>query len=394
MRNFKIKNILRAVFLILSFTGCSGSSGIFPEIVTSVSESELVIPNPISIVVDQVNEHIVVANSNVDIFYNTGSLAVLDMDATDTNAPVLSAVDVISTPNFAGQINFAAGPSTLTIPFRESFPSDDSLDQVAQYNLSASGQLTELATSSVSANPFGIDFSGTNYFVVSDNLLTIFDTGLTQTATIDLTTAETAGIDDSDAHFVESVAYDAAGNRLFVSNIGGRLFIIDLATNTLAQVLTGPTSTRSLIINNNTLYALDTIEEAVWIFDLTQLTAPSSTPSTIDDSTFVTTLVGVGNNPNGMALDATNNRLYVTNTDDSTISVIDTLTFRETARVSVAAEDISANFSRDANHPYALALGTFNGTVFLFVTGFEANSVAVINTSTLNVVEVFPNNTL
>lgn len=374
---------------------CATSSGIFPEVVTSLSENTLVLPNPISIAVDAANSQIVVANSNVDIFYETGSLSSFQVNATNTTAPELSSLHIIETPNFAGQIHFDATTNNLYIPYRESSPDDDSKDQIEQYTLSAAGELSLVENSAVRANPFGIAGSTNEIYVVSDNFLSVFGrVSLSLQYTIDLTAAETATIDDTNADFVESVAVDVTSNRLFVSNTGGRLFIIDLATSSLSQVLVGPSSTRSLIVSNNTLYALDPVEEAVWIFDLTLLPPPTSAPSPVDDSTFLITTISVGNNPNGMALDPTNNRLYVSNTDDNTISVIDTLTLEELTRISVDQDNISSNFSRDLDQPFGLALGTFNGTTFLFITGFNSNSVGMINTRTLNVVEVFPNNSL
>lgn len=381
------------VLACFALASCATSTGIFPEIVTSLNESQLVLPNPISIAVDAANSQIVVANSNVNIFYEKGSLASFLVNATNTAAPELSALHVIETPNFAGQIHLDAATNNLYIPYREGHPDDDSQDQIEQYSLSATGQLAGVTSATVHANPYGITGNAANVFVVSDDTLSIFDTALSLQSRIDLSSAEDS-LDDANAEFIESAAIDATGNRLFVSNPGGRLFIIDLATNSLAQVLVGPTSTRSLLIDTNTLYVLDPVEEAVWIFDLALLSAPSTTPTTVDDSLFLITTVSVGNNPNGMAFDAANNRLYVANTDDNTISVIDTLSYAELARVSVAQADISTAFARDLDQPFGLALGTFNATTYLFVSGFNSNAIGMINTGTLRVVEVYPNSSL
>jgi YVTN family beta-propeller protein len=94
-----------------------------------------------------------------------------------------------------------------------------------------------------------------------------------------------------------------------------------------------------------------------------------------------------------MALDSTGNRLYVGNSLDNTVSVIDTLTYSELTRISVDEDDLTG-FSRDGDFPFALTLGTFNGTQYLFVAAFSANSIVMINTDTLRVVEVYPGNTL
>ena len=377
----------------MGFLACASSTDIFPSVVTSTGETLAEFPNPISIAVDETNSQIVVANSNVDVFFDQGSLAVLTVDATDTAAPSLTATQVISTPNFSGELYLDTPTTNLYVPFREASSPGASVDQISQYALAA-GSLTLTTNTTVSADPFGITGNTTQIFVASDDVLTIFDTSLGSPTTVDLTVAETAGIEDADSTSVEDVAYDTTGNRLFVSNPLGKMFVIDLNTNALSQVIDGPESTRNLLIVNDILYALDAVTKSVWIFDTTQLAAASSTPSSAEDATFLITTVSVGKNPNGMALDSTNNRLYVGNTDDDTISVIDTVTFQEFARVSVHQDDISSSFLRDGEEPFALAVGTFNSVPYVFVAGFVGNSVVVINTQTLKVVEVFPNNTL
>lgn len=382
------------LLLALFFLGaCASQTDIFPAVTTSVDETLAEFPNPISIAVDQVNSQIVVSNSNVDFFSDGGSLAVLTVDATNTTAPSLTANQVINTPNFSGELYLDAATNNLYVPFRETSPSDTSVDQIQQYVLSA-GSVSLTTTTTVSANPFGITGNASQVFVVSDDVLTIFNTSLGSPTTIDLTAAETAGISDTDSTAVEYAAYDATGNRLFVSNPLGKMFVIDLNTNVLSQAIDGPESTRNLLINNDILYALDAVTKSIWIFDTTQLAVASATPASADDSTFLITTVSVGNNPNGMALDPTNNRLYVGNTNDDTISVIDTLTFEEVARVSVHQDDISSSFLRDGEEPFALAVGTFNSVPYVFVAGFVGNAVVMIHGQTLQIAEVFPNNNL
>ena len=68
---------------------CAGNESIFPAVVTDTAESTASLPNPISVVVDEANSQILVANSNVDILFDSGSLSVLGVDATDTSVPQL-----------------------------------------------------------------------------------------------------------------------------------------------------------------------------------------------------------------------------------------------------------------------------------------------------------------
>lgn len=388
-------NLIFLFAVVAGMASCASNTGIFPSVVTSTSESAIVLPNPVSLAVDEARSQIIVANSNVDIFFDSGSLAVLSVDATTPTAPVLSAAQIVPAPNFAGEISFDGTSGVVTLPFRESSDTTDATDQIRQYQLSA-GSLAELRSTTTSPDPFGTAANAGNLYVVCDDALDIYDATLTHAATIDLTTAQDAGISDTAATDVTYVAIDTTGNRAFIGNPGGSIFVVDLATNALTTAITGPTSTRNVIVDNATglLYALDPLTQQVWIFNTTQLATPASTPDTEDDSTFLIATVATGVDPNGMVLDTAANRLYVANSSDNTISVIDTLTFTEIARVSVASDDLETTFGRGGDYPFALALGTFNGTRYLFAASFNNNSVVMINTATLGVVEVYPNNSL
>lgn len=383
-----MKTLLVLMFACL-WTSCAGSDNIFPDVVLSADEADASLPNPISIAVDAANSQILVANSNVDILYETGSLAVLSFDATDTAAPTLTAATMVSAPNFAGEIVYD-GVGSLYVPFREVSDTNEDLDTFNKYTVTAGG-LDVSIEGTVASDPFGLTLSGTSLYVVSDDVLEIYNTDLTLLTEIDLATAEDAEIDDTSSEDVQGVAVDATASRAFVSNNDGDVFVVDLTTNTLVQAIAGPASTRSILVDGSLLYVLDAYAESVWVFNLDNLPTPSSTPEETDDSYFLITTIPVGNNPMGMALDTTQDRLYVANMDDDTISVIDTVSQEEIARISIDEDDISSDFLRDGESPIALALGDFNGVTYLFVAGFTSNSIVVINTESLGVVEVYPN---
>lgn len=392
----RFPHVIGLILSCVCLAACASDVDIFPTVVTSTSESAVILPNPVSIAADETRSQILVANSNVDIFFDTGSLAVLSVDATNPAAPILSAAQIVSAPNFAGEISFDGTGGTATIPFRESLDTSDADDQVRRYALGV-GSVTQTVSAAAPQNPFGItsDAAG-NVYVVCDDELEIYDSSLNALAGIDLTVAEDAGLDDSLSSAVQDVALDAANNRAFVSNPGGSLFVVDLTSRALTTVIDGPSATRDLVLDgaSGLLYALDPVAAQVWIFDVDQLTAPSTSPGSQDDSTFLVATVPVGTDPNGMALDAANDRLYVGDSLDNDIAVIDTLTFKQIARVSVSTDDLEPTFGRGGDYPFSLTLGTFNGTQYLFVAGFNSNSVVMINTDTLAVVEVYPNNAL
>lgn len=346
-------------------------------------------PNPISIAVDTANGQIIVVNSNVDFFFEEGSLAMISVDATDTNAPVLTATKIIATPSFGGTIAFDGGTSVY-IPFRESPDNTDS-DQVKKYTI-GSGSISEAATGRTGEDPFGLALSGSTLLVVSNDQLNLFDTSLNSTATVDLTTAENPDDDDdkNNAEHVENVAVDAATNRAFISNRRGNILVVDLDTNTLTHVINGPTNTRGIFSDGTFIYVVDGDYPALWIFDPAKLTDPSSPPEEVDDSTLIVEAIDIGTNPNGIVIDTTdptNARAYIANSGDQTISVIDLTLFEEIDRISVKNEDTGLT---DGEQPFGLAVGTFNGTTFVFVANLDSNTVEMINTSTLKVVASFP----
>ena len=381
-----IFKLLFFISIIIQFS-CANSSGIFPSVSTSTAENSVLLANPIDLVIDQTNSQIIIANSNFDVYVETGSLAVLTVDASSPSAPELSATQILPTDNFAGRMHFDG--TNLIIPFRESFPTDDSVDIINKYTV-GSGSVTLDSTNSIAANPYGIDFDGTNFFVISDDKFVEIDSNLQTLNTIDLTVAENNDLTSSDSSFVLEVAYDSTNDRAFVSNNNGRIFVVDTNQNEVDYVISGIELSRGLLIHQNNLYVADTNSNAIWVLNLNDLEDTTSGPIEIDDSGISTQTISVGSTPANMALDATNNRLYVTNSNEDSISVIDTNINQEIHRIQVGTDDLT-NFNRGVTQPYGLKLGTFNGTQYLFVTGLTSSSIAMIHTQSLNVVEVYPN---
>jgi YVTN family beta-propeller protein len=382
------KNIFLFI-LLLSVINCASQTGIFPNVDLDTTEATATFPNPISVVTDAANNQIVVANANTDILFETGSLAVLSVDATDTDAVALTIEDIIETPNFATQM-FFDGANAIYLPYREEFTDGAANDTFVQYTLGV-GSIEEEERVTVAADPFGIMGDGTNLFVVSNDVLSVYDYALDEDTAIDLTVAADEGLDDTDAVDVLAIVYDATNDRAFISNSGGKMFVIDLATSELVQAVNGPTSTRNLIINNDILYVIDAITETVMVFDVNALVAATDAPEIVDDSSFLLASITVGNNPYGMTIDAANNRLYVGNLADDSLTVIDTLTYQEIARISLDSDDIDAGFKRDCDQPFDLALDTYNAVPFVFIACAASHDIMVVNTETLEVVSVFPN---
>lgn len=370
--------------IILTCIQCSGSSSIFPPVPTVTDAASVELPNPISVVADAANSQILVANSNVDIFFIEGSLMTISVDATTPTAPVLTATSVLATPNFAGEMAFDGNNAYLT--FREGTDEDSKIDQIKKYAVGA-GSLSETTSGSTDKNPFGMTLFNSSLFVVSDEIINLFDTDLGQTATIDLTTADTAGILDTASRQAESIVVDAIGNRAWITNRDGKMFIAGTDTNTVTHVIDGPTNSRGIAFDGTYVYVVDGNPPALWIFDPAQVGAPDSTPAEIDDSALLVAIIDLGTNPTGIAVDAANSRAYVANSGDRSISVIDTALFEEIDRISLRAEDTGFT---EAKAPFGVAVGTYNAVPFVFVANFDSNTISVINGNNLKVVANFP----
>lgn len=376
-----IFKILLLVALIPSAINCASSNDIFPSVPTSTSTSDVQLPNPIAIVVDTVNGQLILVNSNVDFFFDEGSLATLSVDASNTNAVVLAATSIIATPNFGGNIVFDG--TSAYVPFRES-PDDTTSDQVKKYTI-GSGSITEILTGRTGANPFGSALFGTTVLVVSEGQLDLFNSSLTSTATVSFADADNPDDSTISIDQVENVIVDATSSRAFITNRLGKILVVDLTTNTLTHQISAPLNTRGIATDGTYIYVVDGNPPALWIFDPAKMPAASSSLVDVDDSTIVVDVIDVGTDPNGIAIDTANSRVYVANSFDESISVIDTVLFEEIDRISLGDPN-----DKDDIDPFGLAVGTFNSVSFLFVTNISSNTISVINTATLKVVSTFP----
>lgn len=370
----------------ISFISCASENNVFPEVPLSISTEDLDLPNPISILTDAANNQIIVLNSNVDVFYNQGSLAVIGVDATDTDAPVLTATAIIAAPNYGTKI--ASNGTTLYIPFREALFDNPNEDILATYTI-ASGSIIEGTQTEGGENPFGIAVRNNgDILVIADNELHSYNSTLDRTASIDLTTADDADIDSTNSERVEDIVFDETSGRAFISNRNGSIFVVDLTSLELTHVIQGTLDTRGMATDGTYIYAVNGGDEpSLWIFDPNQIVATTSPPENIDDSTVVIDVVDLGNDPQGIVIDTTNNRAYVANSDDRTISVIDLNLFEQIDLISLKDQDTGFT---EADDPFSLALGTFNLVPYVFVANFGSNTISIINTQTLNVVASFP----
>src|SRR6185369_7623646 len=91
--------------------------------------------------------------------------------------------------------------------------------------------------------------------------------------------------------------------------------------------------------------------------------------------------VSVGRHPTAMLLNAERTRLYVANSNDDSVSVIDTATDKEIERINVRLSESVP----EGNTPEGLALSGNN----LYVANAHSNSVALVELSQKSTVRAF-----
>ncbi len=377
---------------LLLLASCASSNDIFPSLPTSLNSDDIALPNPIAIIADDANGQIILVNSEVDFLYEEGDIVTISVDATDPLAPVLTATSLITTPRYAGSAAFDG--TSLYVPFRTK-------DQIIKYTVGA-GSITETAEASVGKDPFGVTIDGAgNILVASNNELNILDSDLTSVADVDLRAATQDDIPSASGKRVENVAVDTVNNRAYISNRRGKILIVDLTSNELTHVIGNPNeidnhtpdtfqNTRGILTNpaDNFIYATEGNPPALVVLDPSLLPAPTAeAPDEIDDAVLLQAQVDVELNPNGIAIDAVNNRAFVTNTSDKSVSVIDLTLFKEIQRISLKNADTGFETGVD---PFAVDVGIFGGASFVFVANFKSNNVTVIHAATLQVVASFP----
>ncbi|MBI2341388.1 MAG: hypothetical protein HYU98_01455, partial [Deltaproteobacteria bacterium] len=138
--------------LFVLFSSCA-SEDIFPSIGTNLS-------NPVSIAIDSAANRAYLVSSNSKVFYETGSLQILDISTPA--APVL--LNTVEMPNFSGQAYLSGGYLYLTN--RLSSNNSDTSDSLLRINIDeASASFLTIDAYAASSNPFGIA-----YDAVSANL--------------------------------------------------------------------------------------------------------------------------------------------------------------------------------------------------------------------------------
>ena len=134
------------------------------------------------------------------------------------------------------------------------------------------------------------------------------------------------------------------------------------STSLIENYATLPRVTSSIGTGNNpTGVAVDATNGWVYVTNANDNTVYQI----VESSGLVENVITVGHNPTGVAANATTNTAYVTNYNDGTVSVIDGATGSVTTTITVGA------------NPYDVAVDASSNTIY--VANFGANTVSVID---------------
>ena len=210
----------------------------------------------------------------------------------------------------------------------------------------------------------------------------------------------------------ESLAYDAINNRLFVAEFSGyRVKVFDVASITDGEnainILGQSNFTSSALVNsqagteapaglaydaaNSRLFVSESSYARVKVFDVASITNGENAINVLGQTTFTAT--GVANTqsglnyPKGLAYDATNNRLFVSESAGNRVKVFDvaSITDGEDA-INVLGQtnftgSTSGNTQSKLNSPIAVDFDTTNNR--LFVAEASGNRVKVFDVASI-----------
>ena len=362
--------------------------------------------------IDETRNRGYLINSNNLVNYADASLMVLDL--SNPTAPV--AINVVALANFSGQAYLDTTNQYLYIANRLSANVDDAVDQIIQVNVNESSpQYLNMVQYSTDGNPFGITSDGTNLYIActgSADLIPLSNLNIRTNVSFNVqnnlgVTLNTSG--------TRELALSPSGQYLFVTNNTAQMLILNV--NQIAipdpslQVTQGGSaavdydlantlSTRGIVSDSNYIYVVDGSTPALKI--LTEQNLPintTATPIEIPISQLAVAEIPLNTNPNEIALDTINGRVYTTiagtmsNGNMGTaslneVSVVDTTTLTQIAQISLT-NNLPAGVAA-ANNPFGISVGHFGGVPYIYVLNLNSNNISIINGNTLSVVASFP----
>src|SRR3989338_2463989 len=375
----------------LFFAGCA-SSDIFSDIGTNLA-------SPLTITINSATGRAYLNNSNSRVEYDwrQGSLHVLDI--TTPTSPTL--VQSVGLDSFSGEMYLDTTNNRLLISNRLSADDADTTDTLYSINTDETSANFLTATSiTVAKDPFGIaccDSSNRLLMASLNNVVQYFDVSgslSAQDISLPSTLDDGATLSSSRTTFVA-----INGDNAYVSRDNGGVFILDLTevgtSNPVNYLISDIINPRGLVVSDGKLYVATrfvdsgTIKNQILVLNLSALPAATSDVQNLDmnDDGLLVKQIDVGEDPKVVV--AGTSKIYVSNQDSDTVSVIDPTT-----------NPIGVTHVAVGEKPFGMAiLKDLNGTpgdtsddtdTHLFVCNVKSNTVSVIRLSDNAIVGTYP----
>ncbi|HEX5033063.1 MAG TPA: hypothetical protein VFW62_01165 [bacterium] len=384
--------------LLFGTVSCADDTSIFKNIPLTLDP--ILLANPIAMVGSSGSKRLYVANSNNEVLWFDSSFYVLDI----SNPTAPTAVAVISIPNFSGNMLLDEARGFVYLPNRQSPDESTTVDHVLRININeASPAFLNVEIFESGEDPFGGFFDGVDsLYVCADGEALRYDVNnLTNFTSVDL------AVTSSDGRVIEAtdtreLSLSPSGNNLFVTNRTDNMLILNinqfpaptapgrtnLGSEAVDYIVNGTISTRGAARDSRFLYIVDGVPPELRVMSDVGLAPVNGAPQEITTGSLQVASIPVGSDPGEVVVDEVNRRAYVANTDDDTVSVIDTDLFVEITRVAVD-NNIPPNFD-PGDGPFPLALANIDGKNYLYVGNFFSNNITVVDADALAVLSSFP----
>ncbi len=373
---------MRKLFLLLALSlvlsSCTSSS-IFPNIGPNLS-------SPLEMSVNSATNRAYLVNSNNQFSYGNASMQVLDI--TNPAAPTM--VNYVEIANFSGHTYLDAAANYIYLTNRLSNNNFDNEDQILRINVDeASANFLAVEEFADGSNPFGLTYDVTTnnlYVAEYESALGYFQLGNPAS----MSTVALANLSMSDGSTLSSSNFrDVAivGTQAFLSRPSQGLMVVNLTEGHADYYVSDFESPRAIASDGVSLYFVNGgtsgNSEVYNLYILNPAALPPRVGATTvevtskDTAGFVTAAVAVGANAQEVVVGT--NFIFVSNQDDDTVSVISRATNAVTNTITVG------------DQPFGMALYSPGGVdTHLLVTNMQANTVSVIDLTSMSVVGTYP----
>lgn len=402
----RISKLISGVWLAVAclLSSCSGGPLFIP-----IGDN---VGGPIAIAIDPAALRAYLVNSDFNVEFTEGSLMVLDL--TDPTAPVL--LDISGNPviidRLSGPIHFDAATSQVFITNRFAKERGRDDDRLFRISIDEGGDFGSLDEFDAGIDPFGLVCcdAADNLLIAAFGTLEALprtDPASSTSLSLELTLSTNAFLSGE-----LTTRVTILGSQAFLTNRTGVIYVINLDelgvadANPIDYLLTGMGDLRGIATDGTNLFVAEIVfqdadepaedEQPSVIRVIDPSALPPIAPDTsevpevnVEDplvnlasDPFVTT-VDIGQDANEVLIFGT--KLYVTNTRDNSVSVLD---ISNPASLTVTNTiDLSGD---DCEGPFGLAAASVAGKDLLYVTCLDSNNVMVIDLGINSVAGTFP----